>query len=97
MNNGIIPEELVGINIPGDFAVRHHCGDWIGNEDGVLCYATEELAQAAMTVLWQAQGGTHLEYVVERYNGQTTNKNGDIVTQKTFQKALEDYERKAHE
>lgn len=84
--------EGVEHNHVGWWAIKHSDGSWMGGDKGVLCYEQQELARAAMTLLWKAQGSGKLNYEVVPYTGGATHKKGEVVTADEFMSALEEYE-----
>lgn len=87
-------QKLVGVNRPGWYCLRHKDGWFIGTKKGVTCYATMELAQAALTIAWQRDGGGALHYRITGYQPAQILA-GEHTPLKSAAQALRDYERQS--
>jgi hypothetical protein len=86
------PEDIkVKISEPGWWAIADKRGGWVGNDKGVLCYEDEEIARAALTIVWQMEGGGALNFELKRFTEANT-KTGDYDFKKSAVEALSDYE-----
>ena len=85
---------MVAKNVIGWFAIRHKEGWWVGNEDGVTCYGLRELAQYALTIIWQREGGRRLDYRIHRFTG-VTHANGVHEPKYSAEEALNRYEKES--
>jgi hypothetical protein len=75
----------------GWLAIRHKDGWWLGKSDGVPCYPKRDIARAALTIVWQMDGGKKMNFHLEPFTG--VNKDaGKYEMKKTGAKALRDYE-----
>ena len=86
--------ELVSRDRIGWDAIQHKDGWWVGSSDGVKCYADHEPARAALTIIWQREGGRELNYRIKPFTG-ANRLAGEHTPKKTAVEALRDYEGKA--
>ena len=84
----------VAVNKPGWWAIRHIDGWWVGNNEGVLCYEEEEVGRAALTILWQRDGGGRPPYKLKRFT-EANKITGKHTPEKSAVQALKDYERRS--
>jgi len=84
--------DKVAKNVLGWFAIRHKEGWWVGNEDGVTCYAERELAQYALTIIWQRDGGRQLNYRIHRFTG-ADHITGETTPKYSAEEAMTRYEK----
>ena len=75
-------------------AIQHKDGWWVGTEKGVTCYADHDLARAALTIIWQREGGRQLNYRIKPFTGANVAA-GEHTPPKSAVDALRDYEAKA--
>ena len=90
------PKKPYEFNKIGWPAIWHRDGWWFGTKDGVICYATRELAAAALTIIWQAtggRGGKRFEFRVQSFTG-ADRIAGDFIFDKDPAQALREYEAK---
>lgn len=78
----------------GWYAIQHKDGWWVGTEKGVTCYADRDLARAALTIIWQREGGRQLNYRIKLFTGANVAA-GEHTPPKSAMDALRDYEAKA--
>ena len=64
---------------------------YVGNTQGVVCYRYKLLAQAALTILWQRDGGGRLNYRITTYTGDPVVDTGEVETKLTSEQALKNY------
>ncbi len=72
-------------------AIKHKDGWWVGTDKGVTCYNDHELARAALTIIWQREGGRQLNYRIMKFTGADINT-GEYTPKKSAVQALQDYE-----
>ena len=75
-------------------AIRHKDGWWVGTPKGVTCYGDHDLARAALTIIWQREGGRQLNYRIQKYTGANVLA-GEHTPNKSAVEALRDYEAEA--
>jgi hypothetical protein len=75
-------------------AIQHKDGWWVGTEKGVTCYGDHELARAALTIIWQREGGRQLNYRIKPFTGANV-ANGEHTPKLSAVDALKRYEAKA--
>jgi hypothetical protein len=85
---------LVRCDLIGWYAIFHKDGWWVGTENGVTCYGDRDLARAALTIIWQREGGRKLNYRIQKYTG-ANRMAGEHTPKKSSAEALRDYEAKA--
>lgn len=86
-------KKFVKINRVGWHAIKHKDGWWVGTDDGVTCYRTLQLASAALTIIWQREGGKKLEFKIAVFNpGKALVRHGEHYPLKSAKQALEEYE-----
>lgn len=73
-------------------AIQHLDGWWVGTENGVPCYEDHMIARAALTILWQMDGGRKLNYRIKKFTGADT-ITGKQTTKYTAKEAIERYEK----
>ncbi len=81
---------LIETNRIGWLAIMHHDGWWVGTDKGVTCYADEQLAKAALTIIWQRDGGQRLKFRIRKFTGATV-RTGEYATVKSATQAMKDY------
>ena len=57
--------EPIGHNRPGWFGIKHKDGWFVGDKQGALCFESHRLAQIALTIIWQRDGGQRLNFYIE--------------------------------
>lgn len=62
-------QDKVQINKIGWAAIQHKDGWWVGTKDGVTCFGEPDLAKAALTIIWQREGGNRLDYRIRVFMG----------------------------
>lgn len=84
------------INRIGWLAIQHKEGWWVGNDKGVFCFNPSEpqLAKAALTIVWQRDGGKQLNFRIATFTGADT-KAGEYIPLKSGEQAMKDYEAQA--
>lgn len=82
----------VSRNQPGWLAILHKDGWWVGDNNGVFCYSDPEVAKAALTIIWQRDGGKRLNFRIQPFPGGNVRKSGDYTPAKTIEQAIKDYE-----
>lgn len=87
-------QQLVSRDIIGMDAIQHKDGWWVGDGYGVTCYADHDLARAALTIIWQREGGRQLNYRIKPFTG-ANRLAGEHTPPKTAVEAIRDYEGKA--
>ena len=87
------PENLVGCNIVGWEAIQHKDGWWVGSCNGVTCYANHDLARAALTIIWQREGGRAVNYRIKTFTGADVCA-GEHTPPKSAVEAMQDYEKR---
>ena len=75
-------------------AIRHKDGWWVGTQRGVTCYGDHDLARAALTIIWQREGGRQLNYRIKPFTGANV-ANGEHTPKLSAVDALNRYEAKA--
>ena len=85
---------LVSCDRIGWDAIQHKDGWWVGTPKGVTCYADHDLARAALTNIWQREGGRQLNYRIKPFTG-ANKAAGEHTPPKSAVDALRDYEAKA--
>ena len=85
---------LVSCDRIGWDAIQHKDGWWVGSDRGVTCYADHDLARAALTIIWQREGGRQLSYRIKPFTG-ANKAAGEHTPPKSAVDALRDYEAKA--
>ena len=83
-------------NRKGWHAVRHRDGWWVGSKAGVTCYENRIDARAAMTILWQREGGKKLNYSVAVFPGNPMKDVGEHCPTSSAVEAINRYERKTN-
>lgn len=87
-------QDMVAANRIGWDAIQHKDGWWVGTENGVTCYADHDLARAALTIIWQREGGRKLSYHIKPFTGANV-ANGEHTPKLSAVEALNRYEAKA--
>jgi hypothetical protein len=54
--------ELVKPNRVGWECLRHKDGWFVGTKEGITCYGEHMLARAALTIVWQRDGGRAINF-----------------------------------
>ena len=90
----IAPGEYVKPNVPGWWAIQHKDGWWVGTAEGVTCYGIHDLARAALTIIWQREGGHRLDYRIKNYDETGTVNAGEHTPPKSAAEAMAAYETK---
>jgi hypothetical protein len=85
-------KEGIQPNIIGWFALHHKDGWWVGTERGATCYKTMEHARVALTILWQQEGGSRINYRIKAFTGAEV-CTGEHALKKTAGQAIADYEK----
>lgn len=83
-------ERLVRCDVVGWAAIQHKDGWWVGTPDGVTCYADRDLARAALTIIWQRDGGGELNYRIAMFTGANV-RNGEHIPKLSAVDALQRY------
>jgi len=86
--------ELIKPNRIGWEAIRHKDGWWIGTDNGVTCYGDHDLACAALTIVWQREGGGRLDYRIQTFTG-ADHKTGEHTPKLSAVEALKIYDENA--
>lgn len=86
---------LVKYNQIGWEAIQHKDGWWVGNDKGVPCYGDHTIARAALTIVWQREGGHQLNYRICKFTGANV-INGEHTPKFSADKALTRYTRQRH-
>lgn len=84
--------ENIAPNKVGWLAIQHKDGWWVGTEAGVTCYKEIALAKAALTIIWQREGGGRLNYRIFRFTNSNLKRVGEHTPPKSARQALKDYE-----
>lgn len=84
-------QQLVGCDRIGWYAIQHKDGWWVGTDKGVTCYGDHQLAQIALTIIWQREGGQQLNYRIKTFTGANV-KNGEHAPKWSAVDAIKRYE-----
>ncbi len=85
-------EAQVGINKPGWYCLRHATEGWlVGNEFGVLCYATEQLARVVRSVATEMDRAAS-SYIIQPFEENDYTYTGDHETEITSVEAINNLE-----
>jgi len=89
-------EKSVRKNRVGWLALRHKTERWwVGDDEGVHCYETRELAMLALTIVWRMDGGKEINFNIERFRGANQKLEGVYETEHDGETALKLYEETA--
>jgi hypothetical protein len=85
-------EKMIAVNRVGWEAIQHKDGWWVGTDKGVTCYGDHEIARAALTLVWQRDGGRQLNFRIKEYTQVAdTNVAPDYTPKYSAEEALNNY------
>jgi hypothetical protein len=91
----MIPKSLadrVQKNRKGWYAIRHIDGWWVGDKTGVTCYLDNDIARAALTLIWSRDHDFNrcCPYRIQRFNGTDLVDAGEHTPKRSMEEAWKD-------